>query len=222
VPLSGDPVWGEHYTCVCTNALFQAAIYDLRYQPEANGWYFFTTMTNEYSLPTAEEAAALPPPAKRRRLRSLFWPGFVVGFLLLSIASCGGIVLATGISRLDLTDLQNNGQVWSPPLVTPTAVVTPAAEEPVGEAGGAFRRGDQLHNITSSMVNIRAVPGYLSKPQGDVTGQVPPGGLVEVTGGRAFADGLTWWLIRHSTAGGSTIDGWIAEATASGVQILGQ
>lgn len=196
---------------------------------------FIITMSNELSYATDEpiaestpaptpEPTPTPEPRRRRQLRSLFWPGFAVGFLLLSLASCGGIVLATGINRLDLADLQNHEQAWSPPLVTPTPVITPAAAEEAitGEAGGAFTLGDQPRNITSSQVNIRAVPGYLSKPAGDVIGQVPPGGVVEITGGRAFADGLTWWLIRYTASDGAVISGWIAEATASGVQILGQ
>ena len=179
--------------------------------------------------PDFDESSALPPtpsaePKRRRRLRTLFWPGFAVGFLLLSIVSCGGMVLATGISRIDLADLQNDGQVWTPPEVTATPVVTPAAEEePVaGEPGGAFSLGQELANVTTSVVNIRAVPGYLSKPAGDVIGQVPPGARIEIIGGRAFADGLTWWLIRYTASDGATNDGWIAEATASGVQIFGQ
>jgi hypothetical protein len=166
-----------------------------------------------------------PTPKARRRLRNLFWPGFILGFLLLSVASCGGMALATGISRINLTTLQNTGPVWTPPPDLPTPAVTPAAavEAPtIGEAGGAFSQGQQLTNITASQVNIRAEPGYLSKPAGDIIGQVPPGGRVEVIGGRTFADGLTWWFIRYSTPDGATIDGWIAEATASGVQILGQ
>jgi hypothetical protein len=184
-------------------------------------------MTNELSIPTTEPTlspAPTPEPRRRRQLRTLFWPGFVVGFLLLTLASCGGIVLATGINRLDLTDLQNNGQAWTPPQVTATPVVTPApaAEEIIGEPGGAFTLGQQLLNITSSVVNVRAEPGYLSKPSGDVIGQVPPGGLVEIIGGRASADGLTWWLIRYTAPDGAVIEGWMAEATASGVQILGQ
>ncbi len=178
--------------------------------------------------PTPEAFSAPPPvptPApKRRRLRNLFWPGFVLGFLLLGIASCGGVVLATGINRIDLANLQGDSQVWTPPLVTATPVVTPAsAEAPIiGESGGAFSLGQRLANVTNSQVNIRAEPGYLSKPAGDVIGQVPPDGTVEIIGGRAFADGLTWWLIRYTALDGATIDGWIAEATASGVQILGQ
>lgn len=184
-------------------------------------------MTNELSVSTPEpevSPAPTPEPRRRRRLRTLFWPGFIVGFLLLSLASCGGIVLATGINRLNLADLQNSGQVWSPPQVTATPVATPApAEEAIiGEPGGAFSLGQRPSNITSSVVNIRAQPGYLSKPAGDVIGQVPPGGQVEIIGGRSFADGLTWWLIRYTASDGAVIEGWMAEATASGVQILGQ
>ena len=165
-----------------------------------------------------------PQPKPRRRLRSLFWPGFIAGFLLLSMASCGGMVLATGINRLDLAGLQNDTQGWTPPQVTSTPEVTPApADAPVvGESGGAFALGQQLFNVTASQVNIRAVPGYLSKAAGDVIGQVPPGAVVEIIGGRAFSDGLTWWYIRYVAPDGAAIDGWIAEATASGVQILGQ
>lgn len=194
-------------------------------------------MTNTYPLPVPEpddesaEAMMRPParapeiqPKPRRRLRSLFWPGFILGFLLLSVASCGGMALATGVNRLSLADLQSGGRAWTPPQVTATPVVTPPpADQPVaGEAGGAFSVGQQLRNVTASQVNIRAVPGYLSKPSGDVIGQVPPGGTIEVIGGRAFADGLTWWYIRYTAPDGAAIDGWIAEATASGVQILGQ
>jgi hypothetical protein len=221
----------------------------LEYQPDAvaDGWYFYELglyrkfkMTNyQVSLPEPDDESAEammrppeqepgqepePKPKPRRRLRSLFWPGFIFGFLLLAVASCGGLVLATGINSLDLADLQNDGQVWAPPQVTATPVETPAvAEAPiVGEAGGAFTVGQRLSNITASQVNIRAAPGYLSKPGGDIIGQVPPGGAVEVIGGHTAADGLTWWYIRYATPDGASIDGWIAEATASGVQILGQ
>jgi hypothetical protein len=175
--------------------------------------------------PLVGPGAEPTPKRAKRRVRNFFWPGFVLGFLLLGIASCGGIALTTGISRIGLDTLQNDGPAWTPPPVTATPEATAVVESEapsVGEAGGAFSAGQQLNNITASQVNIRAVPGYLSKPAGDVIGQVPPGGRVEVIGGRTFADGLTWWYVRYSTPDGATIDGWIAEATASGVQILGQ
>ncbi len=184
-----------------------------------------------YSKPNAQPAPspASPPPEPapvppRRRLRTYFWPGFMVGFLLLSLVSCGGLALATGASRLRLSDLQAGQPAWTPPAVTATPVVTPvpAEEIPVEQSGGAFQEGELLANITNTLVNIRATPGYLGKPGGDVIGQVPPRGQVAILGGRALADGLTWWRIRYTAPDGGEIDGWIAEATASGVQILGR
>ena len=137
---------------------------------------------------------------------------------------CGVLALATGSSRLRLSDLQAGQPAWTPPVVTATPVVTPvpAAEILVEQSGGAFQMGERLANITNSMVNIRATPGYLGKPGSDVIGQVPPRAMIEILGGRALADGLTWWRIRYTAPDGGVIDGWIAEATASGVQILGQ
>ena len=193
-------------------------------QPEPDDEDAAAMMRPPTDAPSAISGAASGAKPKRRRLRSLFWPGFVVGFLLLSIVSCGGVVLATGINRIDLTTLQNNDQAWTPPLVTATPEVTPVTDEAptIGEAGGVFAQGQLLANITSSQVNVRAEPGYLSKPAGDIIGQIPPGGRVEVIGGRTVADDLTWWYVRYTAPDGAVIDGWVAEATASGVQILGQ
>ena len=106
-------------------------------------------MTKTNSLPAPEpddetaEAMMRPPapdpeiqpemqPKPRRRLRSLFWPGFILGFLLLSVASCGGMVLATGVNRLSLADLQSGSRAWTPPQVTATPEATPPpAGQPV-------------------------------------------------------------------------------------------
>jgi hypothetical protein len=134
--------------------------------------------------------------------------------------------MATGVSRINLAGLQNNGVAWSPPPVTATPVVQEAAPDESGvvleEGGGAFLAGEQVRNVTSSRVNLRAVPGYLGKPDGDVIAQVLPGEWLEILGGRASADNLTWWLVRYTPPGGGPVEGWVAEATASGVQILSQ
>jgi hypothetical protein len=201
--------------------------------------FFLNPMTNDRRSPHAAHPAhpapepelyprELPPGppsvTRRRRARTWFWPGFVLGFVLLSLVSCGSLALATGVSRLRLADLQAGQPAWTPPAVTATPVVTPlpAAEIPLEQGGGAFQPNERLANITNSLVNLRATPGYLSKPGGDVIGQVPAGGQVEILGGRALADGLTWWRVRYLAPDGGVIDGWIAEATASGVQILGR
>ncbi|HXF63815.1 MAG TPA: SH3 domain-containing protein [Caldilineaceae bacterium] len=191
-------------------------------------------LTQPNRIPTSASPAA-PQPAEtpatdsiaRRRARSLFWPGFVAGFLLISMVSCGGVVMATGVTRINLADLQDDRVAWAPPPVTPT----PEAQQPSGdeaeegiviEEGGLYAPGDLVRNITSSRVNIRAVPGYLGKPEGDVIAQVLPGESMEILGGRAVADNLTWWRIRYAPPGGGLVEGWVAEATASGVQILGR
>lgn len=179
-----------------------------------------TTSTARPPTPDLPPPAPDAPPATPRP-RSWFWPGFLLAFLLLSFASCGGVALATGINTLDLRDLQVGNPAWTPPPIPPTPVMTPGPA-PTAElvVDGLYRPGDRPRNITASQVNIRAVPGYLGKPHGDVIGQVPPGGSVEILGERAQADSLTWWRIRYTTPNGVRIEGWIAEATASGVQIL--
>jgi hypothetical protein len=165
-------------------------------------------------------------PLPGSRARSLFGVGFVAGFFLLSLLSCGGLIMATGLSQIDLADLQGNGKAWSPPEVTPMPAVvqTVASDGPTApeNAGSAFQAGDQARNITSSRVNIRNSPGYLGKPDGDILAQTLPGETVEILGDRALADGLVWWRVRYRTGDGRMVSGWMAEATASGVQILGR
>lgn len=171
---------------------------------------------------TVPDTPATPRP---RRGISRFWLGFALSFLLLSLMSCGSLFLATGVTGLDLASLQDNEPAWRPPAVTPTPVVTPApvaesGADVVVESGGQFAPGEQVRNIAASRVNIRATPGYLGKPDGDVIGQVPPGAAVDIVGGRTNADNLTWWLVRYTAPDGGVIQGWMAEATAGGVQIM--
>lgn len=157
-------------------------------------------------------------------IRSLFWPGFALGFLLLASISCGGMVAALGLSGISLSDLQAGGSAWTPPPTTPTPVgilsesqVNPA-EPAVVE--GLFSAGDTVHNATNSRVNIRRTPGYLGKPANDVLAQLQPGDAMTILGDAAGADNLTWREIRYVAPNGSVTEGWVAEATASGVVIL--
>jgi hypothetical protein len=177
------------------------------------------------AAPPSPAAGRAPSSRRRRQLQSWFWPGFAAGFLVLSIVSCGGLFAATGLGSLDLSDIQGSGLVWTPPPVQPTPVVaesTPGVTEIVAGEPGAFQPGEQARNITSTRVNLRQTPGYLGKPEGDVIAQVLPAEAVELLGDRAMADNLAWWLVRYRTGDGQTIEGWMAEATASGVQILGR
>jgi hypothetical protein len=177
-----------------------------------------------------DRSVSSPTTPSFRRPASLFWPGFLAGFLLLSSLTCGALFMATGITRFNLAELQV-GAAWTPPPAPPTTAAVAAspagsAEDGDATAGDGYPPGEQLRNITSSLVNIRATPGYLGKPGGDVIAQVPPGAVVEIVGAPgghpAVADGLVWWRIRYTAPDGGQVEGWIAEATASGVQILGR
>jgi len=175
------------------------------------------TTTESPATPPSPDAPRTPRPTRR----SLFWPGFAAAFLLLSLLSCGGLAMSFGLNRLDLAALQDSGPVWTPPPATPTIepVAVPAGEERIVEAtGGAFQVGEQARNVTGDRVNIRRTPGHLGKVAAqDIVAQVAPGDSVQIVGGRALQDNLIWWLVSYNG-----VEGWMAEATASGVQILGR
>lgn len=158
------------------------------------------------------------------RRRSLFLPGFAVGFVLLTALTCAGGLYAAGLDTGGIAQLRGRSAAgWTPPPAPLVALVEETAVTVESETAGddAFRPGDLLRNITSSRVNIRESPGYLGKPPEDVVAQAVPGEGVEIVDGPQVADGLTWWYVRLSGESGA-VEGWMAEATASGVQILGQ
>ena len=110
---------------------------------------------------------------------------------------------------------------WTPPPIIPTPVeVTTVDQVAPIEGTAGFAVGSAVRNATNSRVNVRRAPGYLSKPSDDVLAQLQPGDRMVILEGVAVADGLNWWRIR--TTGGNTlpVEGWVAEATASGVKIL--
>lgn len=159
---------------------------------------------------------------EKTKRRSWFWIGFVLSFVLLGLASCGGAAMFIGLGDLSLADLQSSRPVWTPP---PQPTTPPAAQSAPSTTGaqatptGTFQPGAQARNVTSSRVNIRQVPGYLSKPAGDILAQIPPGGTVTILAGPRAADSLLWWRIRFDQ-NDNAVEGWVAESTASGVQIL--
>ena len=168
-----------------------------------------------------------PPPGgvtRRRGRRSLFWPGFAFGFLLLASAVCGGLAATLGLTRISLDDIRNTGAaVWTPPPITVAAPAADAAVSiPVAGVSDRFAAGEAVRNVTNSRVNIRATPGYLGKPGGDIIGQLNAGDALTVLGESQNADNLVWWRIRYQDPAGAALEGWVAEATASGVQILGR
>ncbi len=175
--------------------------------------------------PTLTQPSLTPPPpptpsARRGLFRSLFWPGFAVGFLLLSLISCGGLFVATGLNRIDLEDIQGGGAVWTPPALVPTATAAAIDPATVDAPTGSFAPGELVRNITSGRVNIRQTPGHQNKLPTDIIVQVETGATMQIVEGPRLVDNLNWWLIR--TESGTGMEGWVAEATQSGVTILGR
>ena len=168
--------------------------------------------------PTPQENIPLPPTAARRSRRTLFWPGFALGFALLALASCSGLAIALGLTQLSLAEIQGNGTVWTPPPYTLAPTPLPAADVADGPAVSTRFAPEQIvRNLTNSRVNVRATPGHLGKSDGDVLAQLEPGGAMIILGETAPANNLTWWRVSYQG-----VEGWVAEATASGVQILGE
>ena len=138
----------------------------------------------------------------------------MVGFGLLLFASCSVGAVALGLNRLNLADLRAGAVGWTPAPYTPAVTPLPAAESQPAP-------GQKVRNMTNSRVNLRRSPGYLSKPEGDVVGVLQPAAAAVVLGEKQLADSLTWWQVRATLDDGREAEGWVAEATASGVQILG-
>ncbi len=156
---------------------------------------------------------------QRSRGRGKFWVGFVVGFLLLTLASCSGAALMLGFGRLSLADLRGDANAWTPPtlIATPEGSLVAQGNEAAQAGSGRFTVGRRVRNITASRVNVRATPGHLGKPEGDIVAQLAPGEQVEILGESAAANNLVWHKVLVQG-----IEGWVAESTASGVQILGE
>ncbi len=85
-------------------------------------------VTEQDVLPLQQAAVQAPAQkAGRHKARSLFWPGFALGFLLLASLSCGVSAAALGLNRISLDDLRGGtGPAWTPSPITPTPVVAEA------------------------------------------------------------------------------------------------
>ena len=87
-----------------------------------------------------------------------------------------------------------------------------------GPANGRFKIGDAAVALT--VVRMRRTPGFANKPAGDVVLDIPANANLTITDGPQSVDGLTWWQVRLVNAG-RAVSGWAAEATGSGVDLLG-
>ena len=176
-------------------------------------------MTPDTRHPTVQSPAAPPQP---KSPRSLFWIAFAIGFVLLALASCGGVAMLVGLDNISLADLQSSGPVWTPPPAPtplPADATRPSGSAQPGLPADRLQAGGPARNVTNSRVNIRRIPGYLGKGDDDILGRMEPGASVTILDGPQTADQLVWWYIRYAGPGGN-VEGWVAESTASGVQIL--
>lgn len=162
------------------------------------------------------------PQPQTETTRSFFWPGFALGFLLLAMLSCGGLFMASGLRSLSLADLQPGEPAWTPPPVTPTPAVDTSGPQASAVVDAIFAPGTTVVNTATSRVNVRRAPGYLGKGNDDIITQMQPGDRVEILAGPESADNLVWWRVLYTPASGPAVEGWVAEATASGVTILGR
>ncbi len=155
--------------------------------------------------------------------RTYFWLAFAISFVLLAAVSCGGAALFVGLGDITLADLQSSGPVWTPPPVptaSPIDTTAPAVSAADSAAGaGRLQPNSVARNVANSRVNIRTTPGYLGKSSEDVVALMEPGALLTILEGPQPRDQLTWWRVRFDSPTGP-VEGWVAESTASGVQIL--
>jgi murein DD-endopeptidase MepM/ murein hydrolase activator NlpD len=67
-------------------------------------------------------------------------------------------------------------------------------------------------------VRLRKTAGSTNKPADDVLAELPQGSEGNVVSGSVQRDGMTWWEVR--IAGGQPLQGWMAEALASGERLM--
>ncbi|MCB0200458.1 MAG: hypothetical protein KDI03_10350, partial [Anaerolineae bacterium] len=101
-------------------------------------------------------------------------------------------------------------------LLTKTAPPEPPKPDPLPT--GKFQKGETV--VAMQSLSLRKSAGYLDKPASDVIYEIPVGSKVTILDGPQAANGLTWWGIRFVSEHGNRFDGWVAEATASGTQML--
>ena len=83
---------------------------------------------------------------------------------------------------------------------------------------GKFKKGDIAVGVQA--LNLRKSAGFAGKPASDVIYEIPLGSKLTILDGPTAKDNLTWWGIRFVSPAGNRFDGWVAEATASGAQML--
>lgn len=152
--------------------------------------------------------------------------GLGIGLLLFGFTLCTvGMLAMPALTRL-LNIGANSGQTWTPPTPAPTPAAVeqptdlptsppPAVSYPTPTGPLTFQVGNIAVNVNDGAVNLRKTPGYQNKPASDRIALVPANERVNIIGGPALMDGLTWWNVEWQGQ-----QGWIAETRASGGRIL--
>ena len=92
---------------------------------------------------------------------------------------------------------------------------------PVQRVGpSAFVVGESVTNVARKPINLRCGPGFANKPDDDVVNKLPVGTGLTLLNGPQYADGLEWWQVRASMAGGESTKGWVCVAGDGGRRFL--
>lgn len=110
-----------------------------------------------------------------------------------------------------------NGEVLLA-AVLPEPPAPPAIEPPGPPARYTFAPGDRFR--TTTLVRLRRSPGYLGKEPEDILAEIAPAIEGVIAAGPTEKDGLIWWQVQIAARDGSTLIGWMAEATADGEVLL--
>lgn len=138
--------------------------------------------------------------------------GLLLGLATAVAVVIGGFFLLAG----GLAGSTAGPQRWYPITPTPTIAASPtvAPLTPTPTPEGLYV-GGQARVVSNVGVRLRRTPGYRNKPAADILTVVPPESVVTLVGGPEEADGLRWWEVQWRA-----YRGWMAEATAGGVQLL--
>jgi murein DD-endopeptidase MepM/ murein hydrolase activator NlpD len=110
----------------------------------------------------------------------------------------------------DFKRAQEHGYRWNAELTLAS----------IGPPESTLSVGQQV--FAAAVVNVRSTIGFRNKGPDDIRGKVPERTPVKIIGPSQQADGLTWWPVRTTLAGGGGVQGWMAETTTDGKRLLSE
>jgi murein DD-endopeptidase MepM/ murein hydrolase activator NlpD len=138
----------------------------------------------------------------------------------------GSLVEADGLTWWPVRTVLENGQTVEGWMAEATAdgsrllsADTPPAQSGSGQ-GGNLAAGEAVAIVTPEPVNVRRTPGYVNKPQEDIVAAVSRAATLTIVQGPQQADGLIWWQVSGTTAGGQDVAGWMAQVAPDGTRLI--